>query len=346
MKTRFVSASLVLFLVVIVLFSVIPSALAPYHSNQSGITVSTDKSSYSEGDTIRISGSVSDYVSYDVTIQILNPLGKTVAVDEVEPSSDGTYSTNLLASRAVLKLDGTYTVKITHIVGTAKTTFEFLVSGVPPLGVNVVIPAGSSIPGCEETNECFLPYQVTINVGDRVTWTNMDSFFHTLASGTKEGPDGIFMSQMLIRGDRFSHTFTAVGNYVYFDMQNPWMTGVVIVGEAMAEEPMVTAPSLQIPDWIKNNAGWWAEGQIGNSDFVSGIQYMIKENIMVIPDLPEVDTQKLELKSEKRAMELERHKNVPDWVKNNAGWWANGLISEDDFVNGIKYLVEQGIIKV
>jgi len=103
-------------------------------------------------------------------------------------------------------------------------------------------------------------------------------------------------------------------------------------------------PSAPIPDWIKNNAKWWAEGQIGDSDFTSGIQYMIKENIMVIPDLPESDTG-VELKDEKRAMGLEREK-VPDWVKNNAGWWADGLISEEDFLNGIKYLVEKGIIRV
>ena len=37
---------------------------------------------------------------------------------------------------------------------------------------------------------------------------------------------------------------------------------------------------------------------------------------------------------------------IPDWFKNNAGWWADGLITEDDFVKGIQYLVEQGIIKV
>ena len=71
---------------------------------------------------------------------------------------------------------------------------------------------------------------------------------------------------------------------------------------------------------------------------------MIKENIMVIPDLPE-NTQ-MELKDEKRAMGLERDVNVPDWIRNNAGWWADGLIGEDDFVNGIKYLVENGIIRV
>jgi len=101
----------------------------------------------------------------------------------------------------------------------------------------------------------------------------------------------------------------------------------------------------KVPGWIKNNARWWAEGQIGDSDFVSGIQFMIKEKIINIPDLPEEVTQ-MELKDEKRAMGMEREQNVPDWVRNNAGWWADGQISEDDFVNGIKYLVEQGIIKV
>jgi len=37
---------------------------------------------------------------------------------------------------------------------------------------------------------------------------------------------------------------------------------------------------------------------------------------------------------------------IPSWIKNNAKWWADGQISEDDFVGGIKWLVEQGIIKV
>ncbi len=39
---------------------------------------------------------------------------------------------------------------------------------------------------------------------------------------------------------------------------------------------------LQIPPWVKNNAKWWAEGQIGDDDFVKGIQYLIQENIIKI----------------------------------------------------------------
>ena len=41
-------------------------------------------------------------------------------------------------------------------------------------------------------------------------------------------------------------------------------------------------PVQSIPSWIKNNAGWWADGQIDDSSFVQGIQWLIKEGIMKI----------------------------------------------------------------
>ena len=41
-------------------------------------------------------------------------------------------------------------------------------------------------------------------------------------------------------------------------------------------------PTQNIPAWIKNNAGWWAEGAIDDDSFVQGIQFLIKEGIMTI----------------------------------------------------------------
>lgn len=37
---------------------------------------------------------------------------------------------------------------------------------------------------------------------------------------------------------------------------------------------------------------------------------------------------------------------VPDWIRNSAQWWSEGMISEDEFVSGIEYLVKQKIIEV
>ncbi len=37
---------------------------------------------------------------------------------------------------------------------------------------------------------------------------------------------------------------------------------------------------------------------------------------------------------------------VPDWVKNNALWWAEGKITEQEYLNAIQFLIEEGIITV
>ena len=37
---------------------------------------------------------------------------------------------------------------------------------------------------------------------------------------------------------------------------------------------------------------------------------------------------------------------VPEWIKTNAGWWADGALDDETFLNGIKFLLENGIIDV
>jgi len=102
-------------------------------------------------------------------------------------------------------------------------------------------------------------------------------------------------------------------------------------------KPFVVQPDVDkttsVPEWIKNNAAWWAEDQINDPTFVNGIQYMIQNKIINILELPE------------KASEV-TEQTIPKWIKTNAGWWADGRITEDDFLNGIEYLVTKGIIKL
>ena len=44
----------------------------------------------------------------------------------------------------------------------------------------------------------------------------------------------------------------------------------------------ISIDEISIPAWIKNNAGWWADGQIDDNSFVSGIQYLIKVGIIIV----------------------------------------------------------------
>ena len=99
-----------------------------------------------------------------------------------------------------------------------------------PTKVHVEIPIGTSVPGCEETNECWSPADVTINVGDTVHWMNVDTVAHTVTGGSPaDGPTGIFDSSLLMADAAFAFTFDEAGSYDYFCMVHPWMTGSVSV---------------------------------------------------------------------------------------------------------------------
>ena len=101
---------------------------------------------------------------------------------------------------------------------------------VGPKTVKVSIPSGTSVPGCEETNKCFIPSSVSIMKGDTVVWPNDDSAAHTVTSGSPaDGPSGMFDSSLLIAGKSFEHTFDSSGTFDYFCMVHPWMIGSVQV---------------------------------------------------------------------------------------------------------------------
>jgi len=132
-------------------------------------------------------------------------------------------------------------------------------------------------------------------------------------------------------------------NMIEFDVPDD-VTGVITLqfdnlnGSKLADAVFsvvvdrIGVEQIAIPDWVKNNAGWWAADQIDDSAFVQGIQYLIKEGIMFIPAT--------------EASESTGSQVVPAWIKNNAGWWAADQIDDSAFVQGIQYLVQNGIIVI
>ncbi len=99
-----------------------------------------------------------------------------------------------------------------------------------PMTVQVSLPSGSSVPGCEEILECYVPTSVSINTGDTISWSNDDTAAHTVTSGTPVGgPDGVFDSSLFMAEATFDVTFDNPGSYDYFCMVHPWMVGKVQV---------------------------------------------------------------------------------------------------------------------
>ena len=99
-----------------------------------------------------------------------------------------------------------------------------------PMTHTVDMPKGTSVPGCEETNECYSPADLIINTGDTVEWVNVDTAAHTVTGGSPaDGPSGVFDSSLVMGGASYSFTFEDAGSYDYFCMVHPWMVGNVMV---------------------------------------------------------------------------------------------------------------------
>ncbi len=96
-------------------------------------------------------------------------------------------------------------------------------------------------------------------------------------------------------------------------------------------DPITNQNEISIPDWIRNNTLSWSEEQIDDETFIQGIEYLIKNEIIVIP-LTQQETSETQ--------------EIPSWIKNNAGWWADGEIDDETFVDGIEYLIKEGILQI
>ncbi|HKC78803.1 MAG TPA: 6-bladed beta-propeller [Nitrosopumilaceae archaeon] len=90
------------------------------------------------------------------------------------------------------------------------------------------------------------------------------------------------------------------------------------------------AGEITIPTWVKNNAKWWSEDLFSNTDFATGINYLIRQGV---------------IQGSITSNESNSDVKIPRWVKTNADWWTNGLISDKEFTSEIQYLVSVGIIK-
>jgi len=108
------------------------------------------------------------------------------------------------------------------------TSFTLRSLGRPAVAAAIILLLGAIDTQAREVsvtidNFTFVPQQLTLKVGDSVTWTNHDDIPHTVVSAGK------FRSKTLDTDNSFSFTFTTAGDYTYFCSLHPPMTGVIKV---------------------------------------------------------------------------------------------------------------------
>ena len=98
------------------------------------------------------------------------------------------------------------------------------------------------------------------------------------------------------------------------------------------EFELIDSGKVVIPLWIKEFGKYWYNGAISDVEYANGIEFLIKEEIIVVPqsktigNTPEV--------------------KIPQWVKATTGWWIDGIVSDSEYAASLEYLIKEGIIKV
>ncbi len=117
-------------------------------------------------------------------------------------------------------------------------------------------------------------------------------------------------------------------------VNNYFTDAIKIVDVDSSQSAKASTIQPEIPTWIKQNAGWWAEGKIDDVSFLGGVGFLIKNNIISISE--EYSENNYD----------EKESNIPDWVRQTSKWWNNDLISDGDFIKSLEYLVGRGIITI
>ena len=313
--------------------------------------VSTDKSIYHKNDQLNISGNV----QYDsdvpfVTVQIFTPGKSSFADFKTFPvGSDGVFSATFHVGGPTWTTDGNYPIKVTYN-GNMEKTIEYKeffdeVSATPNPEPEVSAtpnPEPEAISISEHiSNFITLKFKIpNFPALDKAPQYYIDRYNNE--QSYKDWFDSQFPNDSI--SDVVGYSSTNVSGFPsidkapqyyidrynneqsykdWFDSQFPNDSVYNILGY---KDP------VSVPNWIRNTAEWWAIGEINDATFVSGIEFMLENNIIRVSNISPFGNISEE--------------EIPDWIRNSAHWWSQDLISEEEFINSLKFLIQQGIITI
>ncbi|MBM2819810.1 MAG: hypothetical protein HW410_1492 [Nitrosarchaeum sp.] len=340
MSKVFISIS---FKSILLLFSVllVPiSFISVYGSVQN---FSTDKSTYYDGDTILISGTVNyDPSIPSVILQIIDPEETGFAgIADISPKSDGSFFTKINVGGPTWSSDGIYTLKVFY-GGNLEKKITYQKSPSYTSSESTLKSTVSNTDKQHLTDKFFVenpkiritgfpsldhsPQYYTDRYNNEPNYKSwFDSQFPNYSINDVVGYKPTHISDFPSKDhspqyyiDRYNNE----PNYKsWFDSQFPQQTIYDVLGF-----------HTYIPDWIKTYAKLWTTGEVSDTQFMHGLDFMLKNKIIVIQNSPHSVDNSISY--------------VPNWIRNNALWWADNLISQQEFVNSLKYLIEEDIIEI
>ncbi len=280
-----------------------------------GITVTTDKSSYNSGDTITIFGTTNAYLGDNpLTLILTDPVGHTIHADQITVTSDKTFSASMVAMGALWLSAGTYTADVYYGNENATTTFQFSGSSLAPSGPSTIPVDGTS-------------YSVSYTMTNgTVLDIKADPVSQSLTVSIQTTGDGLLtidLPRALIdtkNSDGSDKAFVVLNDGQIAQFTEGFSNGSDRILGILFKDG--TQQMKIIGTLVVGQGSPTSQPQVPNATTPN-------PNFNPSPTIPSPST-----------------REIPAWVKTNAGWWANGQVSDADFEKGIEYLIDQKIIKV
>jgi len=176
-----------------------------------------------------------------------------------------------------------------------------------------------------DATNLVLKYEITFAKPMEESHILLRSWDHQRASGEKLLPDALKVVE------REKETTTDVSELLSDESELQETPTSAEVSESLDKVRAELNEAQAIPVWIKTSAGWWSEEKIADSDFVLGIEFLIKNDVITIPQTESV---------------INSPPQIPDWIGVNAGWWANEQISDEEFIQTLQWLIANGMMRI
>lgn len=333
--------------------------------------ISLDKSSYTTGDTVTISGTLSDIEDGMFVLLQVRSQNDIVKLDQFIPQSES-FSKSIPAEGPKWSESGTYTVMVSYLGEKTEKTFQFFTNTQDPEKSagpkdDTKPPKDTTDDSAKDTTKDTAPNDTP---NDATTQPKQDAISpaperkpvisiqgfpdpeksplhyyerYNTEPEYKKWFDSVFVGYSIdeVLGYQSTHIpgfpdpekppQYYIDRYDSDPEYKKWFDSQ-FPGKTI-QDIVISPEKFQniVPAQIKETARMWASGNLQDDSFVSAIKQLIQNDIIQNESIPAANPE---------------NNSVPDWVKNNARWWSDGLITENDFLFGLEELLRRGIIEL
>jgi len=106
------------------------------------------------------------------------------------------------------------------------------------------------------------------------------------------------------------------------------------ISEPKIKDELEIKSDSKVPEWVQTTAQFWIDEDVSDREFTDALGFLVKEKIIDV----KVDTPLDDVEQDNKEPQ------VPDWISTTTEWWINGQVPEDQFLEGIKWMIQNRII--